>query len=112
MHSLGGLNESFDQCWSKFNNISFTLTAHQFNNLFNFIDEDDFFGRTCEGPEFKESFDQVNREQHLFFKIILDAYLELRVERLQFFYLVQGYQYLFKKFLVFLSERHTKSRCN
>ena len=55
MHTLTRLEQPFEQCWTKFCKFSINLVSHEIENFFDFLNEDDFFGWACDGPETKKT---------------------------------------------------------
>ena len=58
MHALACLQETAEQLWSKLIELLVRLGTHQVEHLFNFLNEDDFFGWACDWPELQQALNE------------------------------------------------------
>ena len=79
MHALACLQETAEQLWSKLIELLVRLGTHQVEHLFNFLNENDFFGWACDGPEFQQALDQWHIQGCRFLQVVLDTELQLRI---------------------------------
>lgn len=79
-----------------------------FEDLFEFIEEEDLLGCVGEGPVLEDSSDCNVAEGVILFNEKDDAVGELLVEQLNVLHLVEGYQSPHVEFLVISLQRHHK----
>lgn len=109
MHTLACYKETLQKLWGEFIELCVNRVAHQLKYLFNFLDEDDLFGGTCDRPELQKSLNQWNIKLRRLFKVVLNTELKLCVVGRKCLHFVEGNEHTLEKDHVLLLEGHRKT---
>ncbi len=82
---------------------------HQFENFFDLLDEDDFFGGASDRPELQQALDQGNVKHLGLLEVVLRTQLQLSVVGSQRLHLVQWNEHSFEEIQVFWLQGHCQT---